>query len=44
MNEAPAADTDAGEALSVEFRSATKRYAGASVAAVDALSVDVPAG
>jgi osmoprotectant transport system ATP-binding protein len=44
VNEAPAADTDAGEALSVEFRSATKRYAGASVPAVDALSVDVPAG
>jgi osmoprotectant transport system ATP-binding protein len=44
VNEAPAADTDAGEALSVEFRSATKRYAGASVPAVDGLSVDVPAG
>jgi osmoprotectant transport system ATP-binding protein len=44
VNEAPAADTDVGEALSVEFRSATKRYGGASVPAVDALSVDVPAG
>jgi osmoprotectant transport system ATP-binding protein len=32
------------EALSVEFRSATKRYAGAAEPALNALSVDVPAG
>ncbi len=44
MNEAPVADTDAGEALSVEFLEATKRYDGAATPAVDALSVSVPAG
>jgi osmoprotectant transport system ATP-binding protein len=44
VNEAPVADTDAGEALSVEFLEATKRYDGAATPAVDALSVSVPAG
>jgi osmoprotectant transport system ATP-binding protein len=44
LEQASAPNSDAGEALSVEFRSATKRYSGASVAAVDALSVEVPAG
>jgi osmoprotectant transport system ATP-binding protein len=34
----------AGEALSVEFREATKRYAGADRAAVERLSLEVPAG
>jgi osmoprotectant transport system ATP-binding protein len=34
----------AGEALSVEFREATKIYRGADRPAVDALSLDVPAG
>jgi osmoprotectant transport system ATP-binding protein len=33
-----------GEALSVEFREATKRYAGADRAAVEKLSLEVPAG
>ena len=33
-----------GEALSVSFREATKRYPGADRAAVDKLSLDVPAG
>jgi osmoprotectant transport system ATP-binding protein len=33
-----------GEALSVEFREATKRYAGADRAAVEKLSLNVPAG
>jgi osmoprotectant transport system ATP-binding protein len=33
-----------GEALSVEFREATKRYAGADRAAVERLSLDVQAG
>ena len=33
-----------GEALSVEFREATKRYAGADRPAVDKLSLEVPAG
>jgi len=44
LEQASAPNSDAGEALSVEFRSATKRYSGASVPAVDALSVEVPAG
>ena len=34
----------AGEALSVEFRAATKRYPGADRPAVDKLSLEVPAG
>src|SRR4051794_24289291 len=34
----------AGEAAELEFREATKRYAGASEPAVDALSLTVPAG
>jgi osmoprotectant transport system ATP-binding protein len=34
----------AGEALSVEFREATKRYPGADRAAVERLSLEVPAG
>jgi osmoprotectant transport system ATP-binding protein len=33
-----------GEALAVEFREATKRYPGADRAAVDKLSLEVPAG
>jgi osmoprotectant transport system ATP-binding protein len=33
-----------GEALSVEFREATKRYQGAATAAVEKLSLEVPAG
>jgi osmoprotectant transport system ATP-binding protein len=44
VNEAPAANTDAGEALSVEFRDATKRYDGSAQPALDSLSLDVPAG
>ncbi len=36
--------TSSGEALSVEFREATKRYPGADRAAVDKLSLEVPAG
>jgi len=44
VNEAPAANTDAGEALSVEFRDATKRYDGSTQPALDSLSLDVPAG
>jgi osmoprotectant transport system ATP-binding protein len=35
---------EAGEALPVEFREATKVYAGADRPAVDGLSLDVPAG
>jgi len=34
----------AGEAVSVEFRDATKRYPGAAAPAVDGLTLDVPAG
>ncbi|HZA89159.1 MAG TPA: ABC transporter ATP-binding protein [Solirubrobacterales bacterium] len=37
-------NSDAGEALSVEFRSATKRYDGTDAPALDALTLDVPAG
>jgi osmoprotectant transport system ATP-binding protein len=44
VNGPPAANTDAGEALSVEFREATKRYDGSAQPALDALSLDVPAG
>jgi osmoprotectant transport system ATP-binding protein len=44
VNEAPAANTDAGKALSVEFRDATKRYDGSAQPALDSLSLDVPAG
>ena len=33
-----------GEAVSVEFREATKRYPGAEHPAVDKLSLEVPAG
>jgi osmoprotectant transport system ATP-binding protein len=33
-----------GQALSVEFREATKRYQGAATAAVEKLSLEVPAG
>ena len=36
--------TDSGEALSVEFREATKRYPGATRAAVERLSLEIPAG
>jgi osmoprotectant transport system ATP-binding protein len=39
-----AARQEAGEALSVEFRAATKRYPGADRNAVERLSLDVPAG
>jgi osmoprotectant transport system ATP-binding protein len=39
-----AARQEAGEALSVEFREATKRYPGADRNAVERLSLDVPAG
>ena len=35
---------DGGQALSVEFREATKRYPGADRAAVERLSLEVPAG
>jgi len=38
------AEDGAGEALSVEFRAATKVYAGADRPAVDGLSLEVPAG
>ena len=38
------AEDGAGEALSVEFREATKVYAGADRPAVDGLSLEVPAG
>ncbi|MGH2990920.1 MAG: ATP-binding cassette domain-containing protein [Solirubrobacterales bacterium] len=44
MNDAPIANSDVGEALSVEFRSATKRYPGATEPAIDDLSVEVTAG
>jgi osmoprotectant transport system ATP-binding protein len=44
VNGGPAANTDAGEALSVEFRDATKRYGGSAQPALDSLSLDVPAG
>jgi osmoprotectant transport system ATP-binding protein len=43
--EAAKAPSDgAGEALSVEFRGATKRYSGADRPAVEALTLEVPAG
>jgi osmoprotectant transport system ATP-binding protein len=43
--EAATAPSDGrGEALSVEFREATKRYAGSDRPAVEALSLEVPAG
>jgi osmoprotectant transport system ATP-binding protein len=42
--QAAASPTNSGEALSVEFREATKRYAGADRPAVDKLSLEVPAG
>ncbi|MGH2994066.1 MAG: ABC transporter ATP-binding protein [Solirubrobacterales bacterium] len=42
--DAPAANSDAGEALPVEFRSATKRYPGTTQPAIDDLTLDVPAG
>jgi len=38
------APTSGGEALSVEFRAATKRYPGADSAAVEELSLEIPAG
>ncbi len=38
------APTSGGEALSVEFRAATKRYPGADRAAVEELSLEIPAG
>lgn len=44
MEPATGAKEAAGEALSVEFRAATKVYPGADVPAVDALSLEVPAG
>ncbi len=44
MEHGKVATPDGGEALSVEFREATKRYAGADRAAVEKLSLDVPAG
>jgi osmoprotectant transport system ATP-binding protein len=44
VNDAPAANSDAGEALSVEFRSVTKRYPGATEPAIDDLTLEVPAG
>jgi osmoprotectant transport system ATP-binding protein len=37
-------NSDTGEALSVEFRSATKRYPGTDAPALDELTLDVPAG
>jgi osmoprotectant transport system ATP-binding protein len=42
--QAAASPTNSGEALSVEFREATKRYAGADRPALDKLSLEVPAG
>ena len=39
-----AVNSGGGEAVSVEFREATKRYPGAERPAVDGLSFDVPAG
>ncbi len=42
--QAAASPTTSGEALSVEFREATKRYAGAERPAVDKLTLEVPAG
>ncbi|MGH2954166.1 MAG: ATP-binding cassette domain-containing protein [Solirubrobacterales bacterium] len=44
MEAGEAPRTDVGEALSVEFREATKRYAGADRDAVSSLSLEVPAG
>ncbi len=44
MTEAAAGTAGGGEALSVEFREATKVYAGADRAAVEKLSLEVPAG
>ena len=44
MEQAQPRKRDVGEALSVEFRSATKRYPGASEAAIEDLTLDVPAG
>ena len=44
MEQASAPKSDAGEALAVEFRSATKRYAGTDSPALEALTLDVPAG
>src|SRR5215203_2542226 len=43
QNEGPSASSGA-EAASLEFREATKRYPGAEKPAVDALSLEVPAG
>jgi osmoprotectant transport system ATP-binding protein len=37
-------NSDAGEALSVEFRSATKRYSGTDAPALDTLTLEVPEG
>jgi osmoprotectant transport system ATP-binding protein len=44
VEQGDAATLEAGEALSVEFREATKRYPGADRAAVEALSLEVGAG
>ena len=44
MDEGTTPTVAGGEALSVSFREATKVYAGADRPAVDALSLDVPAG
>src|SRR5215217_5849364 len=44
ITEPSAAPSRAADAASLEFREATKRYPGAEVAAVDNLSLEVPAG
>jgi osmoprotectant transport system ATP-binding protein len=44
VDEGTSPTLEAGEALSVSFREATKRYPGAERTAVDKLSLDVPAG
>jgi osmoprotectant transport system ATP-binding protein len=44
VEQASAPKSDAGEALAVEFRSATKRYAGTESPALEALTLDVPVG
>jgi osmoprotectant transport system ATP-binding protein len=44
VEDGTALTTEAGEALSVEFREATKRYPGADRDAVQRLSLEIPAG
>jgi osmoprotectant transport system ATP-binding protein len=44
LEEGTVARPDAGQALEVEFREATKRYPGAARHAVERLSLDIPSG